>query len=482
MANYDNRGNKRPQSSDNYRRTGSGGRERDSVRNGERRPDGRAYYDERRQMSGSANRRPAARSGADAGRRAAIARRKRRNKTIKIFVIILAIILAAIIVILIATAGKGKNNNENQTTQGQNETTAEETTADTARYEVNLISVGDVLMHTPLLNYANDGNGNYDFNSIFAVLKDDISAADIAVCNQETPIDTTKDPDGGISFIFNTPGAIGDAEINAGFDVILQSSNHSYDMGADGILNTCAFWQTKEGQAVMIGMNDSQEKRDTITIYEKNGIKFALLNYTYGLNGFALPDDMQYLTTIMDDNNKDLIISDVQKAKEQADFVIVFPHWGTEDLTIETTEFQDEWAKIFTEAGADLIIGTHPHVCEKIEWIEAGGNKALCYYSIGNFASNQQELPEVLGGMARVKIVKENGKTYIDESGTGVTPVVTQNINMGNFTNQVVVYKLSDYTEDMANQHDIKNSYDASFSAAGLNELAEATFGSWIIK
>ena len=78
-------------------------------------------------------------------------------------------------------------------------------------------------------------------------------------------------------------------------------------------------------------------------------------------------------------------------------------------------------------------------------------------------------------------VVKEGDKTYIEEDGTGVTPVVTHNVNMGNFTNQVTVYPLSEYTEDLAAQHDIAQQYDFSFSKENLDNLANEVFGDWII-
>ena len=222
-------------------------------------------------------------------RRAAARRRaekkKKEARMIRILTVVVAALIVAVIVIVAVSCSHKKEAPKGSSNQ---EVSTEEASTEAARSEIELIAVGDVLMHTPLLNYADQGDGTYDFNHIFSVMKDDISKADIAVCNQETPIDTTIPADGGIQFIFNTPGAIGDAEINAGFDIIQQASNHSYDEGSDGILHTIDYWKTKEGQAVMIGMNESQEKRDTITYYEKNGIKFALINYTYGLNGFEL--------------------------------------------------------------------------------------------------------------------------------------------------------------------------------------------------
>ena len=458
----DNKQNRRPQ---NVTRKPTQTSAQKSGQNGARRP------------STDASRR----TSADAARRAKEREKKKKQaRLLRVLLIIVCAILVAIIAIIAISCSKKKNGGA---VKPDEQTTTEEVVTEPTKSTVELVAVGDVLMHTPLLNYADNGDGTYDFNNIFSVMKDDISRADIAVCNQETPVDPTQDPDGGIYFIFNTPTAIVDAEINAGFDVATQSSNHTYDMGSDGVINTVNYWKSRADQIKMIGANASQEDRDTIFVYEKNNIKIAMLNYTYGLNGFEMPYDMQYLVTLINDDNYDLIVSDIKRAKEMADFVIVFPHWGSEDVVGEITDFQEYWGEVFTEAGADLIIGTHPHVCEKIEWITSeNGNKCLCYYSIGNYASNQQETPEVLGGMAKVRIVKEDGRTYIDESATGVVPVVTHNIPMGGFTQQVVCYKLQDYTPELAEEHDIYVNGRDNFSYDILNQLADDIFGSWIIQ
>ena len=423
-------------------------------------------------------------SASDAARkRAAAEKRRKETRRLRILTVLVCVFLVAIIAVVVISCSHHKKNQKEGGSSAEVQPTTEEVITEPEKSVVELVAVGDVLMHTPLLNYADNGDGTYDFNSIFAVMKDDISRADIAVCNQETPVDPTVDADGGIHFIFNTPTEIVDAEINAGFDVATQASNHTYDMGWDGVIHTVDYWKSRADQIKMIGANSSQEERDTIMVYEKNGIKIAMLNYTYGLNGFTMPDDMQYLVTLIEDYNYDLIVSDIQRAKSMADFVIVFPHWGTEDLVGDITDYQAYWGRVFTEAGADLIIGTHPHVCEKIEWITAdNGNRALCYYSIGNYASNQQETPEVLGGMAKVRIIKEGDHTYIDESATGVVPVVTHNVPAGGFVQNVVCYKLQDYSEELAEQHDIYVNGRDYFNYDRLNELANEIFGSWIIQ
>ena len=137
------------------------------------------------------------------------------------------------------------------------------------------------------LNLAQTGNG-YDFSGLFHILRDDISSADLAIANVETPL-------GGGPFTgypnFNTPDEMGLAVINAGFDVALQASNHSMDAGTEGIRHSIGFWKQHAGDILMVGMNESQEEADTIPLITVNGIRFAILNYTYGLNGYEIPEE-----------------------------------------------------------------------------------------------------------------------------------------------------------------------------------------------
>lgn len=367
-------------------------------------------------------------------------------------------------------------------TSANEDTTPEETTKpEEEKSSVSLVAVGDNLIHTPLLDEGLQDDGSYDFSFLYEIMKDDFANADLAVINQESVIGG-KDLGYDGYPNFNSPDEVADQIVKSGFDIVLHASNHAMDVGTAGIKHSIEYWKSKGDAITMLGFNENAEELDSARYIEKNGIKFALFNYTYGLNGYSLPDGENYLVNVMDDAHKDQIVSEIQKAKEQADFVIVFPHWGNEDQLGDVSDFQIQWANIFTDAGADLIIGTHPHVLEKIEWITTdAGNKSLCYYSIGNYISNQQELNEVLGGMAKVTIVKENGETKIDEKKTGIVPTVTQNDRRG-AKPLIQTYHLTDYTEKMAKIHDIYNRFDSTFSAERLNQTAQQVLGDWIIK
>lgn len=167
---------------------------------------------------------------------------------------------------------------------------------------------------------------------------------------------------------------------------------------------------------------------------------------------------------------------DIKKAKEQADFVIVFPHWGTE-YVYEPDNNQEDLARFFAEEGVDLVIGTHPHVLQPVTWnVSDSGHPMLIYYSLGNYVSYQKEAPRMLGGMAHITLTKENDITYISKA--GITPIVTHYESAGDSSYKV--YKLEDYTVDKAVRHGIlKLQKESSFTVAGIRKLAKQILGDW---
>ena len=412
-------------------------------------------------------------------RQAAYRKRQRQKWLIRIITILIAI---ALVVTFVLSVGSCNRNQEPQEGSGLTEPvkTGEdesetEPDVDTASKKVTLTAVGDIIAHDTILELAKTGD-SYDFSSLFAPLKADISRMDLAICNVETPL-------GGGPYIgypnFNTPDEMGLAVIDTGFDVALQASNHSMDSGADGVHHGIDFWKAHADEILMTGLHDSAEAEKEIPIIEKNGIRFAVLNYTYGLNGYELPGDEPYLITIMNDENREFISNQVKEAKEKADFVIVCPHWGEENQVGEPTEFQTDWAKTFADAGADLILGTHPHVLEKIEWVDGeGGGRTLCYYSLGNFVSNQQYTDLVLGAMAYLEIEMKDGKASIVEDSVKAIPVVTHNDKTGSPV-KIATYYLADYTEEQAAVHDTKLSFDPEFSLDLLKQKSQSVLGSY---
>lgn len=335
--------------------------------------------------------------------------------------------------------------------------------------EISIIMVGDILLHTPVEEAALQEDGTYSFTCIFENMKEEIQAADVAIVNQEVII---GGKDLGISGYpaFNAPFEIGDALVDAGFDVVCQGTNHALDKGKNGILNCLDFWKERYPEIAVLGIHDSQEDQDQIYVYEQDGIRIAILNYTYGTNGIPLPEGMPYAVDLLDEEK---VVQELKLAEEIADFTIVCPHWGTE-YQLEQSDNQEKWVRLFVKYGADLVLGTHPHVIQPIEWVkdEETGNEMLVYYSLGNFVNWTSESGEgianrMVGGMAKVDIAMKDGQAVILDY--DIEPVVC---HLSEGVNGVTVYKLYGYTEELARENHIIRQ-DANFSLEYCKKLCE---------
>jgi poly-gamma-glutamate synthesis protein (capsule biosynthesis protein) len=337
---------------------------------------------------------------------------------------------------------------------------------------INLLAVGDNLIHLEVIQSGEQEDGTYNFDHLYANLKDDISAADIAIINQETIL-------GGDDFAysgypaFNSPTEIGEAVADAGFDVVLHATNHTMDKGLKAVETTFAFWK-QYPHITVLGINETKEQAQTIPIIEKNGIRLAMLNYTFSLNGYSLPEDKPYLVNMLDQKK---MTEDIKKAEELADFTIVFPHWGLEYI-YEPTKSQKELTQMFYDLGVDLVIGTHPHVLEPVEWIGTDqDHEMLVYYSLGNFMSYQKEAPRMLGGMATITITKDLSGTYISDS--DITPIITH-YEHGPADFNYGIYKLSQYNETYAKLHGVsKLAQNGPLYYNSTVDLAKEVLGSW---
>lgn len=344
----------------------------------------------------------------------------------------------------------------------------------TPKSSVTLTMVGDILLHTRIHEYSRQEDGSYNYDAVFGQLSAEISAADLALVNQEVIIGGEALGVSGYP-TFNAPEQIGDALVKAGFDVVLHATNHALDKRKQGILNCLNFWQENYPEIAVLGIHDSAQSQENLYITELNGIRIAVLNYTYGTNGIALPKDMPYALDLLEEEK---VKEDLKKAGEQADFVIVCPHWGTEyRLTPDSS--QKKWAQLFLEYGADLVLGTHPHVMEPVEWMtqETTGEQMLVYYSLGNFVNwtsgtVKGTANRMVGGMANVTIeLDETGKAYIADY--GVRAVVC---HVENRQNGITVYPLEDYSEELASQNAIR-SQDDDFSYAYCVDLCNQVWG-----
>lgn len=308
--------------------------------------------------------------------------------------------------------------------------------------EISFVAVGDNLIHQNIYEYALENTeGNFDF--LFSNVKKDIEEADIAIINQETILVDEEELYGDYP-AFGTPVSMAESLKSAGFDVVTVANNHAYDKGMKGIDTTCSALKNQKLHPVGIQPSDEKEYKPYELLW-KNGLSFAFLSYTEGTN-YPL-EDYPYAVHMLDDKKR--VAEDIKKAADAADAVIVCVHWGTEDSPV-ISDSQREWTEFFRENKVDVVIGTHPHVLQDYELlVREDGEPMLVYYSLGNFMSAQQDINNVIGGMARF-----NMKMTMD--GVIVTDGELEKLITHQASDGYTTYKLADYTEELASKHRLK--------------------------
>ncbi len=355
-------------------------------------------------------------------------------------------------------------------------------------YDITLMAVGDNLMHMGVVYSGKQADGSLDYSFLYEGISEFLENADIKIINQETILGGNERGFSGFPY-FNSPTEVGDSIANAGFNVVLHASNHAADQGVEGLIACADFWD-KYPDVLMTGIYADKEKAGEIPLLTVDGITFAILNYTYGPNMETLPKSLEGHLNLLCNYNANTyqmdfttlhpqVLTDIQKAKELADIVIVCPHWGTEYVT-KPSSYEQEFALQMTEAGADLIIGTHPHVVQPVEWISAkNGNRALCFYSLGNYVSTQKGGISMLEALAWVTFhVDEDGASILEDK-TGVIPLVCH------YTSSPVriknIYLLEDYTADLASSHGIHSYGGVNLALEDLTGWSEEILGNWVL-
>lgn len=409
-------------------------------------------------------------------RRRRLKKKRLRQRRIRQLTLGMILILVGIIILCFSCANHHKEENESQKVSKEINDKKEKITKEEVYIEpeIDILMVGDILLHDNVQESGKLSDGTYNYDHLFANVAEDINAADIAIANQEVILGGTEIGLYGYPN-FNGPYEVGDALAKAGFNVILHATNHTLDRGKTALVNCMNFWKTNHEDVAILGVFESQEAYDNdIYIYEQDGVKIAILNYTYGTNGMPTPSDMPFAVAMMEE---DKVLSDLQKANEQADFVVVCPHWGTEYKHVQSQE-QEYWAQLFLDNGVDLVIGTHPHYIQPVEMLtNENGQQMLVYYSLGNFINSTSDsgrgtADRMIGGMAKVTVgKKETGEVYIKDY--GVEPLVTQLLYGAQ---EITTYKLSDYTEELALRNKILEK-DSVFSLQYCQELCREVFG-----
>jgi poly-gamma-glutamate synthesis protein (capsule biosynthesis protein) len=280
--------------------------------------------------------------------------------------------------------------------------------------QVTFTFIGDVMGHDSQINAAyQKDTDSYDYSSYFKHLAPFTSKSDFTVANLEVTLGMK--PYKGYPQ-FSSPLALASALKEAGIDALVTSNNHSCDRGKEGIIKTINILDSLDIPHTGTYKNLDDRSNNSPMILEKNGIRVALINYTYGTNGLPAP-----APTIVDRIDKAQIAKDIQKAqKSYVDQIIVFTHWGLEYQS-NPSEAQIDLYKYCIDQGADIVIGSHPHVIQRIEKHQ----DSFIAYSLGNFVSNQRK-PKTDGGMmVNMTLTKSGESTWVSDASYTLTWVHT---------------------------------------------------------
>lgn len=334
---------------------------------------------------------------------------------------------------------------------------AEEVVAQPVEKRVSFVGCGDNIIYVGNIrdaeNWAVEGGRKYNFKPTFDEVAEKIKGADISFINQETLM-CGEGYDISFYPCFNSPQDLGYDLVELGFDVVGIANNHMLDKGSAGLYETIKFW--KKQDCLMIGGYENQTDYAIPRILSKNGIDIAFLSYTYATNGITKNPTSPLIIPYIED---EVIKSQVAAAKEVSDFVMVMIHWGNEDQFMYSDE-QKRVGQIIADAGADAIIGHHPHVIQPIEWLTGvNGNKTLCVYSLGNFAAEQAYQYNMVGGMIEFDIVKIDNEKAVIETPVFNPTVLHYRRDLGGNK----IYYLKDYTRDLASVHAVKTFFGNKF-------------------
>jgi len=340
------------------------------------------------------------------------------NKT---FIVVLLIIVGiSMALTLLAQGIKGVPLwNSNATAVSQNSDSKEKNSVTEQETSARIMANGDLLYHDIVYISAKKPDGTYDFHENFEYVKPWLKQADLVLGDFEGTVN--KDHYLAGYPLFNAPGEVMDAIKDAGYQVLDLAHNHILDSQIEGVVSTADAIEKAGMTPVGVYTHEPRDKAP-IVIKEVNGIKVAILAYSYGFNGIEQNISKEDYNRYLSDLDEDKMKAEIERAEKEADITVIMPQMGVE-YQIEPTEEQKKLYHKMIDWGADIIFGGHPHVVEPAETVEKDGDKKLIIYSMGNFISNQriETMQDVenakwteRGVLMDVTIKKKSGKTTIE--------------------------------------------------------------------
>lgn len=378
--------------------------------------------------------------------------------------------VCCVVLAIIACASWGIHAGIRHMTSSPKEEPSKNTKDETARITVT----GDMLLEEGFVNAFQKGSwGNYmsDLSSWFA--QDDWTLA-----NLEVPIAGDELGLAGSDYCFNAPSETAGNIRENSIEYVTLANNHAMDRGVEGLEKT--IMHLDENGIGHTGAFLQEEDRNKVSFTDVNGIRIGIVSWTYATNQAADTDWRvnQFFDTYS--TRIPVLMEDIAKAKQESDCVIVCMHWGVE-FTYELDEAQTVLSQQIADAGADVIVGNHPHTIQPATWLTGtNGNKTLCFYSLGNLISSAytvdradetfQNMYEV-GAIAQftLKKTKENNVEVLDPE---IIPIV--NHFEGEYTN-FHLYPLKNYTEELAQMHS-QRQYSDLFTKQWLTDQVVSVY------
>ena len=313
--------------------------------------------------------------------------------------------------------------------------------------EITVTACGDNLIHPNIYidaAYRKTAEKDYDFLPMYSHIAPHVDGADIAFINQETVMAGEGYANSGYP-TFNSPQQLGLDLAELGFDIIGLANNHMLDKGAAGLEATINFWNSQP--VTQLGGYLNEDDYAKLRITETEGVKIVWLSYTLHTNMISKPASSPLVIPYIDDA---LILSDLARAQEAGDFVIVSIHWGDENTQTPNAE-QKRLASMIAENGADVILGHHSHTLQPIEWIETERGRTLCIYSLGNLVSGMARPVNQVGGFVNFTIRSDGFGELIAEDVKFLPTVFYYGMDWYD----THVYWMDDYTADIAKNHGV---------------------------
>ena len=363
------------------------------------------------------------------------------------------VLLLAVVLLLGIRKGMQGNGNSHAAEAGAGGTREGETLPDSAgvpsvsanpattfeEKDITIGCTGAMIMHSPILEAAEQPDGSYDFSSIFRYITPYYSAPDFMTCELEAAV--SMDPDNYSGHpMFHVPGSLVTAIADSGVDLQFLATNHIYDDRSEGLHATMDFFD-ENGLAFTGVRRDMDEPRWYMA--DINGIRVGFFNYTLETEGDGTwinalkvsEEDAGLINSFFPEEREPFyqqarfIVEELRSAGAQ--FIIADMHWGMEYM-LEPFEYQREMAQTLCNMGVDALIGGHPHCEEPVSVVESADSsrRMFCIYSVGNAMSNQMEefmIMDMPGGYTEDGVIitlqlHQNSDGTVKLTGVDATP------------------------------------------------------------